>query len=347
VGVYFASRQQLPDVAVEGFDLVAAPADLAYLGQAHDYGVHVIAQSTVVTHSDEPHLAALKRMEREPALFAWYLIDEPDLHGISPSEVRARNREFKARARKPTFTVVSSGAAVEKYINCSDYLGVDYYPIPWAPVSTFGREMRLARIGAGSKGFFAILQAFDWSAVPELIRTDKPLREPTYAELRCMAYMALANSARGLLFYSYSEPRWQLKAHPELWTAVEQLAVEIRQDAPIFQHRIPWFPVETNHHGADPFNDIFEARVMLNLFEVKKKTNDIEPGFYLSCINTEPEPLDYSFKIPFESRSDNIALVHSNETLTIENGWINKHLAGFEAAVFGPIQPLQKPRWLE
>ncbi|MGN6386957.1 MAG: hypothetical protein ACTHMT_12040, partial [Verrucomicrobiota bacterium] len=291
LGVYSVSKEQLSTVAAEGFELVASPANREYLREANQYGVKVLAPSGAMKPISPQSRGKIITMDREPALWAWYLVDEPDLHRIPPTIVSKANRNLKSIVNKPTLVVLSSGSAVEKYAHCADLLAVDWYPVPWAPVSTFAREMRLARLGADGKPFYSIIQAFNWAAFPGMIKTTELLREPTPAELRCMAYLAMANDARGVLFYTYSEPNWTLKEHPELWASVETLATELRELAPLFAHRVPWFPLETNHHGAEMFNEIYEARVLVNLFKVPEGTEAVAPGCYFLCINTTAEPL--------------------------------------------------------
>jgi hypothetical protein len=347
LGVYSVSKNQLSTVAAEGFDLVASPANREYLREANQYGVKVLAPSGAMKPISAQSRGKIITMDREPALWAWYLVDEPDLHRIPPATVSTANRNLKSIVNKPTLVVLSSGSAVEKYAHCADLLAVDWYPVPWAPVSTFAREMRLARLGAHGKPFYSIIQAFNWAAFPEMVKTDKALREPTCAEVRCMAYLAIANDARGLLFYTYSEPNWTLKEHSELWVCVENLATELRELAPLFAHRVPWFPLETNHHGAEMFNEIYEARVLVNLFKVPEGTEAVAPGCYFLCINTTAEPLEYSFKIPFPTEEKRISVLNSSDSLKIVEGWVNLSLNGFETTLVGPVHPTKVPHWLE
>jgi hypothetical protein len=346
IGMYSVQKNQLSTVAAEGFDLVASPANREYLKEANEYGVKVLASSSAMKPISPRDRGKIITMDREPALWAWYLVDEPDLLRIPPATVSTANRNLKSIVNKPTLVVLSSGSAVEKYSHCADLLAVDWYPVPWAPVSTFAREMRLARLGAHGKPFYSIIQAFNWAAFPGMIKTDKALREPTPAELRCMAYLAMANDARGLLFYTYSNPNWILKDHPELWASVETLATELRELAPLFAHRVPWFPLETNHHGTDMYNEIFEARVLVMLFRVPPGHKEIAAGCYFLCINTTAEPLDYSFKIPFPTNSKSIPLFNSGEQLLPEDGWLNTSLGNFEPKLIGPIEPAVLPQWL-
>ena len=161
-----------------------------------------------------------------------------------------------------------------------------------------------------------------------------------------MAYSALANGVRGILFYTYSEPKWKLKEHAQLWTAVERLAVEVREDAPIFEHRVKWFPLETNHHGTEMYNEISEARMAVSMYELNERRGDLAPGFYFCCVNTGGEALEFSFKLPFKAEG-NVRATHSNEEPVTDGNWVRKKYGAYEAVVYGPVQPIERPRWIE
>jgi hypothetical protein len=85
LGVYSVSKNQLSTVAAEGFDLVASPANREYLREANQYGVKVLAPSGAMKPISAQSRGKIITMDREPALWAWYLVDEPDLHRIPPA----------------------------------------------------------------------------------------------------------------------------------------------------------------------------------------------------------------------------------------------------------------------
>jgi hypothetical protein len=346
IGIYAVRTNQLPDVAAEGFDLVVGPGSQNYLRQASMYGLKVLGTGGDFTTSNSLSLAHVLLADKEPSLWAWHIVDEPDLHNISPWAVKVASQRLKQIAKKPTLVVLSSGSAVEKYSKSADFIGVDYYPVPWAPISTFAREMRLARVGAGGKPFYAIIQAFSWEAFPELIDTDKKLREPTYDELRCMSYLAMSHGARGVLFYKYSESGWQLKEHPQLWTSVERIVADLRQDSHLFQHRIAWWPIETRHKGQGLFNEILEPRMPVFMFEVARKKDDIERGFYFIAINTTGDEIEFSFQLPFRTAKA-VNSYHSEGGIQVQGRWITKNFHPFEVSIVGPIVPAEMPEWLK
>jgi hypothetical protein len=318
-------------VAEAGFNTVVATVSKENLDAAAISGLKVVA-----------HLPADNRtlieLDNHPALWMWYLIDEPDMHLVSPKTVIRKNANLKRFARKPTLVVLMSGAAAERYRGTADQLAVDWYPVPWAPIGTMAREMRLARLALNGKPFYAILQAFDWKAFPRLLRTDAALRPPSREELRCMAYLALMQGASGVFFYTYDVANWKLTDHPDLWRDSSTLAQEIGDTAAIFEERVNWWRVDSETHGspAEMYNEIMEARVSLALFKVGKGAEGVSRGYYLVAANTTGEPADFSFELPFSNVS-HFGTDRVSEPFVVEGHTVRKAYAPFEVAIFGPI----------
>jgi hypothetical protein len=103
------------------------------------------------------------------------------------------------------------------------------YPVPYQPVSSVGDAVaRAVRATHGTKPVVPILQLFAWDAKD---------RYPSAAELRCMAFLALIEGARGIGYYSYGSVTGQPKmtiamAQPELWRSVKKLNHDIADIGP-------------------------------------------------------------------------------------------------------------------
>jgi hypothetical protein len=333
IGLYDVPPSDFPAVSAAGFNTIVGSASRLTLNAALTNNLSLIGSVSVMDHE------RIRALGGHPALWGWYLFDEPDLHLVSPENVARLNSKLHALSPKPTMIVLMSGSAVEKYRGRADLIGVDWYPVPWAPVATVAREMRLARVGTRGRPFYAVLQAFDWSSSPELLRTDTPLRPPSREELRCMTYLALTQGATGLLFYTYDNDQWKLREHPELWNALSNLAQEVQQNAPIFKNRIEWWPAETKAHGppADMYNEIMDARVLLTLFRVHKASRSILPGCYLIAVNTSASSADLAFKLPFAGLQA-VPGIGTDAAVVSDAGWVRKQFAPFEVSIFGPIQ---------
>jgi hypothetical protein len=332
IGLYGVPPEDFPDIAAVGFDTVVTSPSRETLAVAKTNGIHIIANVSVDDR------ARIESIRNHPALQAWYLFDEPDLNRVSPATVASLNSQLHRLSRKPTIVVLMSGNSVEKYRNAADLTGVDWYPVPWAPVATVAREMRLARLASQGRPFYAILQAFDWKSSPELLRTNTPLRPPTAEEMRCMTYLALTQGASGLLFYTYRSDRWKIREHPQVWNALTDVVREVRLNAPIFAHRVLWWPSDNETHGppSEMYNEILEARVLVSLYEVKKPVGAVRPGYYLVAVNSSASPTDFSFKLPF-NQEITFDTSCSSAAFSIKDDWVRKTYAPFEVCIFGPI----------
>jgi hypothetical protein len=332
IGLYGVPPEDFPSIAALGFDTVVGSASPEMLASAKTNGIRIIASVPV---DDRARIATVRN---HPAVGAWYLFDEPDLNRVSPATIANLNSRWHRLSGKPTMVVLMSGNSVEKYRDSADLIAVDWYPVPWAPVATVAREMRLARLASQGRPFYAILQAFDWKSTPELLRTNTPLRPPTAAEMRCMTYLALTQGASGLLFYTYQTDRWNIREHPEVWNALTDLAREVRLNAPIFAHRVLWWPSDNETHGpsSDMYNEILESRMLVSLYHVKEAVAAVRPGYYLVAVNSSASPTDFSFKLPFNEEITFETSCTSAE-FTIHDEWVRKTYAPFEVCIFGPI----------
>ena len=209
LGIYSAwSVTNLPALRDAGFDLVQGPARKPYLDSAHKLGLKVLAQPGTAagpSFSATTALRAVQQFDHHPALWAWYLSDEPDLNGIPPEAVRHANRTIhRAGASRPTALVVFNGASLATYHD-ADILMVDRYPVGWQPLAAFFQHMRHGGTAAsvGKKPFYAVIQAFDWTYYGKLLGAPEgtPLRPPTREELRSMTHGALALGASGIFYY--------------------------------------------------------------------------------------------------------------------------------------------------
>lgn len=107
VGIYsVGGSTNLQDVADAGFNLVTGPAHKDYLDAAERNGLKVLASpgsSAGESFNGATTQSRIALFDRHPALWSWYLIDEPDMQRVSPSKVQEAHRALKrAGATKPT-----------------------------------------------------------------------------------------------------------------------------------------------------------------------------------------------------------------------------------------------------
>lgn len=336
----------LPTVRDAGFNLVFGPADPPFLDSAKANGLKVISSTGLGAASDlNAALAREKvlRRDRHPALWAWCLADEPEMHLVPPADVRrARRLLERAGARKPTAVVLFQGYAAGDYANIADMTFCDRYPIPWLPLANFGQHLKMVRLALGKdKPLIAIVQAFDWKYYPEQ-HDEEParLRAPTYEEIRCMTYSALAEGANGLFYYAFDDGpgRWRMQEHPETWQAVREVVREVKTRLPLFQAEHVWWPKDYAWEGNDRgFNAALLSSIDLVLLRVNKGAGTVPKGMYILAVNNTDQPHVFRFRLPAGTAGD-LPVLDEDRRLPIQTGWVQDSFSPFAVHVYGPLK---------
>lgn len=323
LGIYSVPTSNLPVVRKAGFNLVTGPADKAYLDAAHAVDLKVLASPSTSAGPKFDALAARRTVaayDAHPALWAWYLIDEPDINNVSPEAVKAAQRFLKSvPARKPTALVIYHGQSAIYYANIADITMIDRYPIPWLPLANVPQHVRMVRLALGKKKpLIAVIQAFDWRAFPAELPGEKNLRPPTYEELRCMTYCALAQQATGLFYYCFEAGAWRITERTDVWDAVRKVVEEVNERLPLFQAERVWWPL-LNAFG-DPsirFNAALDSSITTVQLRVRHGNPAVPPGHYVLTINNTDKTQVYKFAMPMPARMNHAAANASSRTNTV------------------------------
>ena len=154
-------------------------------------------------------------LKTHPALGAYKGVDEPAWGGVPPDGLaRARTKLRTIDSDHPvviTQAPLGSGASLVPYRPAFDITGADIYPVAYPPgqhsdlpnkdISVVGDVTKKMVAAAGGKPIWMTLQ-IAWSGVsPNQQRPDLVPRFPTLQEERFMAYQAIVNGARGLVFF--------------------------------------------------------------------------------------------------------------------------------------------------
>ena len=159
-------------------------------------------------------------LRSHPALGAWKGQDEPrnpfnSALSIPPANLARGHRAVNALDPDHPLVVVQAPRGTVKglipYRPAFDIGGVDIYPVGYPPgahtdqknkdISVVGDLARWLRQAVGTKPFWMTLQ-IAWSGViPTSAKPNLVPRLPSAPELRFMAYQAIANGARGLVFF--------------------------------------------------------------------------------------------------------------------------------------------------
>lgn len=343
IGIFTGGRtNDLPEIRAAGFDIVTGPASRDFLNTARDLGLRVFASpETSAGGRFSPKIArrAIQRFDRHPALWAWYLVDEPDLSGTPPEQVAAAQRFFKSvPARKPTAAVFFQGDESRYYSAIPDIVMVDKYPVPWLPLAAFGQHVELARLSAGpKKPMYAIVQAFDWSYAAQVLPGETNLRPPTRAEMRCMTYEALARGANGVFYYSHEMGAWKLRVQTEVWEDLQAVVAEVRRLKPLFDGQHLWWHRRFEiPNRQNRFNAALQPSVTTTLLEVSKPEGTVAAGRYLVAVNTTPVTQTVQFDGPKKGMAS-LAVLAQNRMLIGINGVFRDQFEPYGVQVYGPF----------
>jgi hypothetical protein len=222
-----ASPKRLDAYRRAGANLVVA----AYAGEpwtsrwlrtalAHGIKVLLMPDASWISTSKRARLRAfVLRYRHNPAVYGWYLYDEPDFTGLPPDKLAAAYRLVKSLdPSRPIAAVFTSGrcrfgtgAIDPRYLAGFDLLMFDRYPfyqpsfyrtIPRFNPLRDAREVdancvRSARV-YHKLGPIMVLQGFGKGM------RDGPFawRDPSFRETSCTFRLAAASGARGVLFWS-------------------------------------------------------------------------------------------------------------------------------------------------
>jgi len=343
IGLYsVGSKTNLAEIADAGFNLVAGPAKGGFLDVAKANGIGVLASpgSSAGEHFNAVKVrSTVTKLDRHPALWSWYLIDEPDMQRVSPERVEAAHRVVKrAGASKPTSLVLFRGDEAKWYGNIADITMIDRYPVPWLPLANFSQHIHKARLATNAeRPLIAVIQSFDWTGHQSVLPGEENLRPPEERELRSMTYSALARGANGIFYFSYADMRLNERKYPELWEALKRVVKEVRQREVLFAAEHVWWPKAHHFENQDTrFNAALEASVESVLLRVKHGDGLLPPGHYILAVNTTPLPHTYRFQLPWKI-SGQVPVLEEGRHATTDGSWVVDRFSPFAVHVYGPL----------
>ena len=262
---------------------------------------------------------------------------------VSPDDVRKAQSFVKSlHPHKPTALVLYQGSSALHYANIADITMIDRYPVPWLPLANFGQHVRMTRLALGpKKPLIAVVQAFNWNYYPELLQTDQELREPTYEEIRAMAYSALVQRADGLFFYAFDDGKWRIQDHPHTWEALRKVVGEIQERLPLFEAQHIWWPYQHEYGElSGRFNEALESSIAPALVRVAKDHPGLPAGDYILAVNTTGKAHHYGVSLPQPVGStEAVPVLGENRGVAVEEGWIEDQFEPFAVHVYGPLPP--------
>lgn len=308
IGLYHVGTGDYPEVAKRGFNTVQglATMDLAQFGQSLDAAgrnrlwVDVpLYAGAQVGRNLQGSLAKLKQYHRHPAVMDWKIIDEPDVRPEIMDEVPGAYAALKAAdPDHPLLLTLCQPQQYAYWVNFADIVQIDPYPIPGNPLTMVSDLARQARkVMQPWQNLTVVLQA-GWMA--------DPLNQPTFAQARAMLYLALINGAKGIAWYSFRDPGWELSRTP-LWERFKEINEETNQlAAPVLRGK-PAEGVTVEGHAR-----------------LQWMARAVDSRVYVLLANPEMEPLTATLTFP---QAGKVSLL-SGEKVELKEGKVTVEVSG-------------------
>jgi len=212
IGVFAVHRDLLYLAKMKGFEVVhnylfEESRDkndelAAYLDEAHHLGLKVMAGFERKENYSVPKvLERVRRFRDHPALWAWYLYDEPHL------EMRDRVAESAAAIRQEDSRhPLTIAPAVTVFASLADISFAYTYPVKDQPFPSqdLGSCMRrMDHFAAAGNPFCILVQTFNWNHYLQFDKKRRHNRHPTPEEMRFLAFYGVMKGARGVFFFSF------------------------------------------------------------------------------------------------------------------------------------------------
>ncbi|MEZ4812413.1 MAG: hypothetical protein R2883_02835 [Caldisericia bacterium] len=208
---------------------LAFDVDLIGLDQTVVHGINFVNYGSQVYWDKLTRRTGKKRLEERvaefwdhPALYGWYLCDEPEMRNITPERMKEIYDIVRAADPDPNnilAPVYQDWKVVEPFSNSSDEIFIDCYPVEtdrqvldW--MTKWVSEAQRVATKQGKK-FYFIPQAFgDISAYPYWTK-------PNEHQFRWMTWTPIIMGARGICYWAYYvAPDYLIKQSKELFAEI-------------------------------------------------------------------------------------------------------------------------------
>ena len=191
-----------------------------------------------------------------PTLLAYYTNDELPV-GLIPFLEGRFARLCGLDPNHPTWVVLNRPGQLHYYAHTTDVMGVDPYPI--GP-GLLGKSASLKWVGGWTRSaqqvtdghgpVWIVPQVFNYGLYHDAA-TLKKSRAPTEQEMRCMTFLALAEGANGLIYYSMFDLLRDPAGFANRWKEVCAVAREVGQFTPALLSPLPAPKISLTGPGAE------------------------------------------------------------------------------------------------
>lgn len=267
-------------IAAAGFNTIRPQiggnydADIAFLNEAQRNGIYVLS-----SFNYDRRREIVDKYKFHPAILGWEIVDDIDHpnNGFTTESVLDGKREIKSSdANRITYVSGAFPRRIESFFNLGDVLGFQSYPIDNDPnVSNPLRSHYYSLLSVteaarkNNQSIIANLQVFPWEK-----------QSPSSKELRNMTYSALINNVKGIVYYSYFYPGWELSQNSDLWNGLKSLVPEINELKPVLLEG-KWKKINTGIDNLFAAEWTYNGSVYLVALNASS-TDDIEASIPIS-----------------------------------------------------------------
>jgi len=242
-------------MARAGFNVVRVQGTVESLKKALDtaakYHVKLVVSFDRIGHSLEEHklwqhrvYEILPEIKDHPALFGYFLVDEPAWVGIPLANViNGYELLKKLDPYHPVWINAAPRGSTEEhatYASGCDIYGLDIYPVPYPNSHSNLDDQTMTSVGKytqqmydavnGKKAIWMVLQGFAWGT----LNSNVKLVYPTAKETRFMVFDALTNGSTSIAYWGT-----QYIENPAFYRELFAQAGELRKLSGLFtQYRI-------------------------------------------------------------------------------------------------------------
>lgn len=266
-----------------------------------------------LVQGNREHVARrIAALRDHPALFAWYLFDEPDLahQFVAPRNLRAWYRFIKALDPfHPVIVTLACKNSITKY-------GQGCYDVYWtmayrdtAYVADLIEEHQ-RELGPG-RPHMIILHSYDHEQTTRIKsgeKTDDAAFQPDLALFRANAYMALAHGSSGLCWWWYGDGRRRFLSVgdvPQAWGWLSKVVGEVRELIPMLTAEGEVLPIQAKSDPEDAKIRIWAKKTGAGITVIA--VNPDSKGEATATIHSAGLPDNATASVRFENREVTVA----------------------------------------
>ena len=296
-----------------------------YLDEAARHNIRVLVEPNrrwIDTANWDSLREFVKKFKDYPALYGWYLFDEPDVNDISPTKLQNAYLAVKKEDPNHPIAVAFVTKIVSGYYKAFDIMMFDRYPC-YVDTPEFGGKIDLIDNAVEScleivneekkLGFIMILQGYGRNehGIPQWRH-----RDPTYGEARYMTYTSAIRDTLGVMYFA--DYRCQT---PELKKTMKTLIKEVsslKSVIPKGKFNDP--SVKCSQNGSIDYSYCVDGKL-----------------YYLIAVNASSHRQSkVKFTLPFGLKvdNDNIEVLNESSKISVSSQAFTDDFEKFEVHIY-------------